>query len=124
MLHGGIVERNHRLRDQTHHRNVHCCCGQLVLQRLRQQVSDFSLAGCAAHIQGLTVDHVGGAFRAQQLSSHLRPIAVSDHQVMSHPHQAHDSCRGPAGVGQLLRDGAFLSGTDQGVAANRYQSCL
>ena len=108
MLHGGIVGRNDGLRHQADHGNVHRCRGQLILQGLRQQVPDLALTGGAAHIQSLAVHHVGGALGTQQLRSHLRPIAVGDHQAISHPHQADDGLCRPAGVGQLLRNGALL----------------
>ncbi len=73
--------------------HVHACGGQFVVQRLRQQVSDFALAGGAANIQRLAVGHIGGPFRAQQLRAHLRPVAVRDHQAISQPDQADDAPR-------------------------------
>ena len=102
MLHGGVIGRDQGLRHQAHDRNFHAGCGQFVLQRLRQQVADFALTGGAANIQRLAVHHVGGAFRAQQLRAHLRPVAVGDHQAVSQADEADDRLRRAAGVGQLL----------------------
>jgi hypothetical protein len=107
------------LRDQADNRNIDAGLGQLIAQGLFQQVSNFALAGCAADVERLAVHDIGGAFGAQQLRSHLRPVAVGDHQAIAETNEPDHRPRGAAGVRQLLDDCPFLTGSDERVASNR-----
>ena len=98
-----------RLRHQADDWDVEPGRRQFVAQRLLQQVADLALAGRPANIERLAVDHIGGAFGAKQLRSHLRPVAVGDDQPISQADEI-DQCPGRApGIGQLLGGGALLA---------------
>ncbi len=112
------------MRHQTHDRHVNAGCGKFVLQRLGEQIADLALAGGATDIQRLPINHVGGAFRAQQLRTHLRPIAMRDDQVVSQTDKPDDGLGGAASVGQLLGNRAFFAGTNERIATNRDQRSL
>ena len=88
------------------------------MQRLREQVSDLSLAGRAAYVESLARNVIRGALGTQQLRPHLRPVAVGDDQVIAVANQADDRCRRAARIRQLLDNRALLPRADQGVATD------
>ena len=112
MPHRGIVRRDHRLRDQADNRNIESGSRQFIAERLLQEISNLALAGGAAHVQRLAVGDIGCAFGAKQLRSHLRSVAVGDHQPVSQANEI-DQCPGRApGIGQLLGGRTLLTGPD------------
>src|ERR1051326_5564468 len=116
MLHGRVGGRDSALRHQADDRDVLASSGQLILQRLGEQVADLSLTGGAAKVERLGRNLVCSALGAKQRCAHLRSVAMGDDEMEAVVDESNNRCRCPTSIGELLGSGAFLPGADQGVA--------
>src|SRR3972149_1718849 len=94
--------------------------GQLVEQRLAEDVADTTLRIGHAHLQGER-RHRGGVpdqLRPQEDEADLRPVAVRQHDAPAFLDERGDVARRLAGVLVLLLDRALLAVEDEGVAAD------
>ena len=77
--------------------------GELVLQRLDEQVADHSLALCAEHVEGIRQNAlVRIGFECEQAD--LRAVAVRDHELMTR----RDSGEGRGGLEDIAPLGRRL----------------
>ena len=88
---------------------------QQIAQLLLDHVADHAFGLRAQHVQRIGLDLlVSGALQRQQ--THLRPVAVADHEVMLQRHRRQGLCGDPH-VAALVLGRQWLAASQQRVAA-------
>ncbi len=113
-----MIGIDHHLGDHRDHLDCPTGGGEGVAQGAPQQVSDAALSVCHQYVEGGRVHLVLARFVAQQGISHLRPVAVNQHQAGVGWHQPEHGVGERRGV--ALGDRRIRRVGKQGVPAEGY----
>jgi hypothetical protein len=120
LLESGVLGVHHDLGHHRHHETPKPAPFEAVEQLLLQEIAEAALGLGHEHIEGHGRHLVTRQLVAVQEGTHLRPVAVGDHQAVVALHQGHELVADRAGIVDVLHVGARLAPPHEGVAAQRH----